>query len=141
VPFSAFFPAGKADPDLINVLTSVRELQGLLRRAVGGLQSVMRRGAFTLPPSVVNATDKFRREADPIRGYIDERIRQDPHKFTPRSDVYGDYAAWCGVNGFHAMSASRFYEAFITAASASIRIKQRIHKGIRGFVGINLLEM
>lgn len=136
IPFTAFFPAGKADPTLIDRLTTQRELQGLLRRAVGGLQQVMRRGAFTIPPSVANATEKFRREADPIRGFIDEKISPDEHRFTPRSDVYAEYVAWSTTNGFHPMSASRFYEAFVAAAAQSIRIASRIRDGIRGFVGI-----
>src|SRR5687767_431817 len=68
--------------------------------AVGGLQQVMRRGTFTIPPSVTSATQRFRREADPIRGFIDERIKTSINAFTPRSDIYGEYAAWASMNGF-----------------------------------------
>jgi putative DNA primase/helicase len=136
IPFTAFFPAGKADPTLIDRLTTPDELRGLLRRAVGGLQQVMRRGAFTLPPSVVNATEKFRREADPIRGFIDEKITVQDGAFIPRSDIYAEYVAWSAINGFHPMSAARFYESFVAAASHSIQIKARVRHGVRGFVGI-----
>jgi P4 family phage/plasmid primase-like protien len=136
VPFSAFFPAGKADPTLIDRLTAPDELQGLLRRAVGGLQQVMRRGRFTLPASVVNATNKFRREADPIRGFIDECIKADPHNFTPRSEVYAEYVAWSATNGFHPMAASRFYESFLAATAGLIQLRSVTLDGIRGFKGI-----
>lgn len=138
IPFTAFFPAGKADPTLIDRLTTPDELRGLLRRSVGGLQQVMRRGAFTIPPSVANATEKFRREADPIRGFIDEKISRDRHRFIPRSDVYAEYVAWSTTNGFHPMSASRFYESFVTAVAGQMQIWARTRNGTRGFVGINL---
>lgn len=138
IPFTAFFPAGKADPALIDRLTTPDELRGLLRRSVGGLQQVMRRGAFTFPPSVANATEKFRREADPIRGFIDEKVSKDEQRFIARSDVYAEYVTWSTTNGFHPMSAARFYESFVAAAAGQMLIKTVVRQGTRGFVGINL---
>lgn len=140
MPFTAFFPAGVADPTLIGRLTSQRELQGLLRMAVGGLQQVMRRGAFTLPASVSAATQRFRREADPIRGFIDERIRGEREAFTPRTDIYGEYAAWASMNGFMQMSAARFYESFTAACAETHPTRTVMRNGVRGFVHIRIME-
>jgi phage/plasmid-associated DNA primase len=85
--------------------------------AVGGLQQVMRRGSFIIPPSVKKATESFRTEADPLRAFIDEHVRLAPNNKVPRSDVYMEYVAWAAENGFHRMSAIKFYESFITAAT------------------------
>jgi len=143
VPFSAFFPAGRADPRLIDRLTRPEELQGLLRAAVGGLQQVMRRGSFALPPSVVSATDRFKMEADPMRGFIEERIEfhsERAHAFTPRTDVYMAYTAWTGMNGFHQMSAQRFYEGF-TAAAVDVSeypLSGVTLRGVRGYKGVSI---
>lgn len=143
VPFSRFFPAGRADATLIDRLTSQANLQGLLRGAVGGLQQVMRRGSFTLPPSVTIATSQFKREADPMRGFIDERVGShhpnDP-AFTPRTDVYNAYTTWSAMNGFHQMSAQRFYESFVAACIDSLPnpIKSIVLTGVRGYRGITL---
>lgn len=144
VPFTAFFPAGRADPGLIDRLTSQANLQGLLRGAVGGLQQVMRRGAFAMPPSVTDATRKFKMEADPMRGFLDERVRSrhpnDP-VWTPRTDVYMAYTTWASVNGFHQMSAQRFYEGFMAAAIDTYAhpISDVIRQGVRGYKGIELV--
>jgi putative DNA primase/helicase len=143
IPFTAFFPAGKADPTLIDRLTSPRVLQGLLRLSVGGLQNVMRRGAFSLPPSVISATERFKMEADPLRGFIEERVEFTPpgtHAFTPRTDIYNAYTTWAVVNGFHQMSAQRFYESFSAAAVdvSQYPIMAVTNGGVRGYKGITL---
>lgn len=116
IPFTGFFPAGVADTTLIDRLTSQANLQGLLRGAVGGLQNVMRRGSFIIPPSVHKATKQFRIEADPMRAFIDDKVRSDPQREVPRTDVYAEYNAWCIDNNFRPMGATRFYETFISAA-------------------------
>lgn len=138
IPFTAFFPAGKADPSLIGRLTTPQELRGLLRNAVGGLQNVMRRGAFSLPASVVEATRRFRDEADPMRGFIEDAItfhHANNQVFTARTDIYARYTAWAAINGFHAMSAQRFYESFITAATdiTNTPIRTVAVNGTRGY--------
>lgn len=116
VPFTAFFPAGVADPTLIARLTLRSELRGLLRAAVGGLQQVMRRGRFSQPASVVDATERFRIESDPMQGFIEDRVRFDTHARVHRSDLYNAYTGWAALNGFAPMSAQRFYEEFTRAA-------------------------
>lgn len=139
MPFTAFFPAGVADPTLIDRLTSQANLQGLLRSAVGGLQQVMRRGSFAIPASVSSATERFKTEADPMRGFIGERIEPvhvNNSPFVARTDVYNGYTTWAAVNGFHQMSASRFYESFVAAATDSgISIKAVTNKGVIGYRG------
>lgn len=142
MPFSAFFPAGRADPTLIDRLTAPRQLQGLLRAAVGGLQSVMRRGAFALPPSVVSATANFKREADPLRGFIEERVRyqDDVFAWTPRPDLYVAYSAWSSLNGYHLASSQVFHEKFTAAvvelAPHPVTVTKR--QGTYGYKGVSI---
>lgn len=100
---------------------------------------MLRRGAFTMPASVVKATERFRREADPMQGFIEERVRNEPEVFTPRTELYTAYTAWAGVNGFHSMSAGRFYEAFTAAAlTAELRPRITTNGGVRGYRGIGI---
>ena len=141
VPFTGFFPAGVADPTLIQRLTTPEELQGLLRYAVGGLQQVMRRGRFSLPASVMKATERFKAEADPMRSFIEDKIEfVGGREFTARTDVYASYAAWSVINGFHQMSAQSFYERFMTAV-VDMRehpVMTTVLRGTRGFRGITI---
>jgi putative DNA primase/helicase len=143
IPFSAFFPAGTADVSLVHRLTSQANLQGLLRGAVSGLQSVMRRGSFRIPASVSNATRRFKMEADPLRGFIESRVRsKHPNDtvFSPRTDFYMAYTTWSSLNGFHQMSAQRFYESFVTACIDTFDnpIREVVVRGNRGYKGVEL---
>ena len=117
IPFTGFYPAGKADTGLIHKLTSPTEMQGLLRASVAGLQQLLNRGAFRMPESVRKATEHFRIEADPIRGFISDRITvaNDTKAWLSRAEIYSDYVAWAGTNGFSQMSSSRFIEQFNAA--------------------------
>lgn len=143
VPFTGFFPAGVADTTLIGRLTSQANLQGLLRMAVGGLQGVMRRQQFALPSSVARATERFKAEADPLRGFIGERVkcvRESDARPVPRTDVYAAYTTWAVVNGFHQMSASRFYESFVAAVVGGSRhgFRDVTLNGTRVYRGIKM---
>jgi len=143
VPFSRFFPAGRADVRLIDRLTAQANLQGLLRMAVGGLQQVMQRGSFAIPRSVANATADFKRSADPMRGFIEDRLEsKHPHDttFVPRTEVYNAYTTWAAQNGFMQMSAQRFYEAFTMAAVEGMQYPVRIIRvdGVNGYRGISI---
>ncbi len=119
IPFTGYFPAGKADTGLLHRLTTPEELQGLLRAAVFGLQSLMLRGAFREPESVKEATKEFRIEADPIRAFLSERIElHEPAEKArmARTEIYTDYVSWAGMNGYQPFSARKFYSLFMSAA-------------------------
>jgi putative DNA primase/helicase len=143
VPFSAFFPAGRADPVLIDRLVAQANLQGLLRYAVGGLQAVMRRGSFSLPASVINATQRFKQEADPLRAFLDECVvskHPNDTAFVPRTEFYVRYTSWGSANGFHQMSAARFYESLLAAAADAFEfpVKSVKTNGVFGYRGMEL---
>lgn len=114
VPFTQFFD--KPIPDLILKLTTDEELEGLLVLAVQGLQRLMARGRFEIPPSVAKATEEFRMIADPVHAFVDECIEQGKG-FTPRQDVYDSYQRWCILNNHYKLSARQFYERFIAVAA------------------------
>lgn len=142
IPFTAFFPAGVADPSLITRLTRPEELQGLLRMAVGGLQQVMQRGRFVQPKSVAAATRKFRDDADPLRSFIKDNVSfDDDRAFTNRTEIYSAYAAWCVMNGFRAMSAQRFYESFDMAVTSLTDnpVECKTRRGYQGYKGVSLV--
>jgi len=137
IPFTRFFPAGRADPNLIDRLTSQANLEGLLRGAVSGLQQVLRRGSFTLPPSVINATERFRKEADPMRGFVEECIKEVREEFTARTDIYMAYSTWAELNGYHTLSAQRFYESLNTVMAGKAMPVGL--SGVRGYRHIALV--
>ena len=103
----------------------------------------MRRGGFSLPRSVADATRRFRLEADPMRGFMEERVEShhpnDPHK-VPRTEVYMAYTTWAGLNGFQPMSAHRFYESFVAASvdAFDYPVMERTVRGTKVFMGMSI---
>lgn len=73
-----------------------------------------------------------------MRGFLQDRVRAGGRDFLPRADFYGAYAAWCAVNGFQSMSASRFYENFAQAGTEvfNFPVVMTQNKGARGYRGI-----
>jgi len=74
-----------------------------------------------------------------MRGFIEERV-EFRDGFAPRTEVYLAYTAWASVNGFHNMSAQRFYESFTAAAvdMSKTPITLTAMDGTRGYRGIVL---
>jgi putative DNA primase/helicase len=139
------FPNHFAHPDIHLPLRLTRqaELAGLLRRAVAGLRTVIERREFEIPASVRAATAKFRTEADPLRAFIEDRVRADEDRAVARQEVYLTYTSWAVVNGFHPMSASRFYESiqmvFVDLIPHPVLTGRR-KSGERVFRGIRLAD-
>ena len=75
-----------------------------------------------------------------MRGFIEERISFQGQAFTARTDIYTGYATWAAMNGFHQMSAQRFYESF-NAACVDMNqlpvLATKLH-GVIGYRGIAL---
>lgn len=113
--------------------------------AVGGLQQVMQRGSFAIPRSVADATADFKRSADPMRGFIEDRLEsQHPSMstFVARTDVYNAYTVWAAQNGFMQVSAQRFYEGFAMAAVDGLQypVRSIVLHGVNGYKGIALRQ-
>jgi putative DNA primase/helicase len=108
VPFTKLqLTHGQEDPEVEHDLHS--ELDGVLVKAVAGLNRVMKNSAFTISRSVRTATDDYRQQADPVRAFVDDRLDVVAGSREKRSLIYHEYKAWCEDNGRHAFSSHRFY--------------------------------
>src|SRR5262249_40828509 len=66
----------REDIGLSNTLAA--EAEGILVRAVAGLQRLMARGRFAFPPSVEKARERYRQTLDTVRAFITEQHHFDP---------------------------------------------------------------
>lgn len=99
----------RADPKLIERLTTRGELEGLLVRAVRGALRLQERGGFVIPDSVRDAVSDYRQWVDTVLAWASERVRPMPGHRIERSTVYLSYQAWATENGRKAVSAKRFW--------------------------------
>lgn len=143
LPFMRFFAAGEADVHMTAKLTSPEELRGLLVVAVAGLQRVMARRAFELPPAVMTATQGFRRSADPIRSFLAEHVESAHDYFQPRTPIHSRYRMWTDANGYEHVTASEFYDQLVEVAPEILGSHPAVTaiNGERGFKHIRLRDV
>lgn len=98
------------DPDLEAKIITTTELEGFLVRAVEGLQRVMGRGQFTRAEAITAAETEFRRHADPVRGFLSERVIGDREAWVSRASLHAAFKEWATEAGLGALSAKRFAE-------------------------------
>lgn len=90
------------------------ELPGILNWAITGLQNLLRRGQFDVPPSSRQAIESYRLNSDPVRQFLleiaDETVLFNFETGVRSSDLYERYRSWAAENGYHASSISVFGE-------------------------------
>lgn len=139
VPFVGYFPPGVADPSREDKMHDSAELRGLLVLAVRGLQRLMGRRQFEIPPSVEAETSIFRRVADPVRAFLDEYVTTLVTGWVPRTEVYQKYHDWAVASGYNTMSAAGFYERLEACGHdvANYVITPRTRQGTRGYLFVS----
>jgi phage/plasmid-associated DNA primase len=87
------------------------ELDGVLVRAVEGLRRALGAGEFTRPPSVVAATDAFRRAGNPLHAFVDEclEVTGMPTDEVSRDGLLTAYRDWCRRVGHRPLGPERFW--------------------------------
>ena len=115
------------------------EIEGVLVRAVKGLQRAMHRGCYDRPASVTAATESYQVNADPLRRFMDDEldITGNAVDEMPRSAVYLRYKAWCEDNGAKPLGANRFWPRLVGASQDRIDPDAKTVRGDRYCSGLN----
>jgi putative DNA primase/helicase len=113
LPFDVAIQRERADPDLIANLRT--ELPGILAWAVRGCRRWQRDG-LQPPDRVVAATQRYRKEVDHVRRFLQECVTSTDDAAVTRSNlIYERYERWCAETGEHGVSmkalAARLTEA------------------------------
>lgn len=99
----------RADPRLLEKLTTREELEGVLVRAVQGARQIRERGGFDVPESVRAAVADYREWADTVLAWVIERVRPLPEFRLSRRQFYDAYRTWVTENGRSPVSSKRFW--------------------------------
>jgi putative DNA primase/helicase len=106
IPFNREFTEDERIKDLKEKLEL--ELSGIFNWCMAGLRRLRSRGKFTEPSQVQNATAKYRKEANPVRLFIDQECDVGKQYDVASSVLYAQYKDWCYANGFKHRSSQRF---------------------------------
>lgn len=135
--------AGREDPSVEEKLQDPAELQGLLVKAVAGLRRVMGRQRFDIPPSVEEAMQEFKSQADPVREFATDILRPDSRGWNSRSAVFTRWSSWARENNCTIGTRSDFYRRLLPAFEDvhGLKLEERRRQGTDGFKGISPLEL
>lgn len=138
IPMENRIPEDQVDPHLIAKLTTLSELEGLLVKAIGGLQRLMERGRFEYPESIKQAGSQYRERLDTVQGFVAEECALVSDAWTRRSDLYRFYRSWAKDGGRHPVSVVTFNDHLRRGFPG--QVVERIRHGNWGWLGIGLLE-
>ena len=123
----------KVDPHLIDKL--VQEMPGLLNMAIRGLKRLFRQGHFSESDTIKKELERYRRDNDTVRAFVDECCIADPSNKIGKSLIYSSYRSWCMNNGYRPVSTRRFNDRLVEFLS----IHEDRNGGVRQWVGVRLL--
>jgi putative DNA primase/helicase len=114
----------RADPHLKARLSDERE--GILLLAVAGLQRLMERQRFTLPPSVQRAGEAYRRMIDTAKAFAVETCHLDPEGSVDRAELYREYRTWCAEGGRNPLSNVNFNARLVEMFGSRITLIKHV---------------
>lgn len=95
--FNRTFSEEEQDKKLKDTLE--QELPGILYSALTAYGYVLERGAFTMPPSVLEARQEWRLDADQVAAFLDDEVEQAPGEKAESQAVYDRYRQWADRAG------------------------------------------
>lgn len=111
IPFPRRFEEGaNADPDLLEKLTTERELSGLLNIALEGLRRLDANRAFTVNETTRQALEQYRKDSDNVAAFIEECCIVKPDARVNKPTLYKAYSEWVQESGLKPFSRPRFYK-------------------------------
>ena len=119
IEFNNKFTGASADPAIADRIIA-NELQGIVRWMIEGAVEVLRNGRLVEPPSSTNAVDAWRRQADQVRSFLDEKTEAllggaPTMQWTQAAVLYAAYRRWATENGHQLLAANKFGRRVETA--------------------------
>lgn len=137
IAWTVTIPAERQDPELKTKLEA--EAAGILRWIVEGCLA-WQRGGLRPPQAVLDATEEYRRESNPIGDFLDDRCTRDP---VPGKEIarvlakplYEAFKLWCEDNGRNVVSQKALGDALTT-----LGYQRKPYGGVTSYVGLRLIE-
>ncbi|MFF2752770.1 phage/plasmid primase, P4 family [Psychrobacillus sp. NPDC058041] len=136
IPFDVKFGPGgiKADPYIMDKLTTAEELSGLLNYALEGLGRLEKQGQFSLNETTNNMLEQYKLDIDNVATFVDEQCTISPEVKIEKKLLHSEYNNWCFKNGYKPITRTKFYSRI----SKEYQDGERQHGQPRTFQGITL---
>lgn len=109
ITFDRHFNESEQDKGLKERLKTDENLSGILNWCLEGLKLYKTEG-LTPPPSVMEATTKYRENSDKLSLFVNDILIKDNEGIISANDLYKTYAQWCKDNNYGEESKRSFNE-------------------------------
>lgn len=134
VPFERHFEPAEQDRTLKTRLQTSENASGILNWLLDGLR-LYRAEGLKQPPSIVQATDEYRKNSDKIGLFISECLHPCKQNCAA-SAVYSVFASWCDENGFGVENKRNFFDELsarkLLVPSATVN-GRTVRNAVRGY--------
>jgi len=89
------FDDSKKDPELTAKLTTPSELSGIFNRAVEGLARLRANDKFSYSKSTEAVRELYVKMSNPLKGFLDEKVDDEPNGYIIKEDLYAAFVGWC----------------------------------------------
>jgi len=108
IPFEITIPEAEQDTQLAQKIIA-DELSGVFNWVLKGLKRLLSQKQFTECDSVKRAREKYERESDSVKLFLDEKdYRPHTSKCIPYQFLYKDYRSFCLEDGYQPVNKSNF---------------------------------
>jgi len=132
IEFTNTFDKNNPDTDknLLQKMTSEKELSGFLNFAIEGLQRLLSNEDFSDHRTLEDVEKYLAEHQNPVRQFVDYYIVSEPKGELLKGDVYNKYLEFCKGEGIPTIASNQFTQKFKQYAPFSISEgKSRILKG------------
>jgi putative DNA primase/helicase len=137
VQFPHQFTGDSADRNLTSKLIQLKELSGLLNRALAGLKRLNGNGRFSENSTTESALKEYEKSNDNVFAFISDCCEFSPGERLERTELYANFEEYCRSEGFNPASRQKCYKKIRSYTQIGEVMGA---KGIHYFSGIRLKE-
>lgn len=108
--FPNTFTPDKADPNILQKLTTPEELSGLLNLALRGLRRLLEQGQFSYSKTTEEIREEYIKMSDPVRAFVMDYLEIAPNEWIPKKELYTAFCAYCREKKYPPVGEKTFHE-------------------------------
>ncbi|RLI19441.1 hypothetical protein DRO54_08480, partial [Candidatus Bathyarchaeota archaeon] len=110
VVFPNQFVGDRADPRILEKLTTEEELSGLLNLALKALKGLLERGEFSYSKTTEEIRQDYIRKSSPIAAFVMDCLEVDPDAMIVKKELYALFAAYCRMRNIPTVTQDTFFK-------------------------------
>lgn len=110
IDFPNKFEGDKADPKILEKLTTPEELSGLLNLALKALKRLLDQGGFSYGKTTSQLREIYIRMSDSVGAFIMDEIEVSANDYIRKKELYSRYCEYCRENKLPAVSEQTFHK-------------------------------